>query len=130
MSEAALEQAFPSKGQAGADPASIPLDKIDVTDSELWVTDTHWGYFERLRNEAPVHYCAESILRPVLVGHEIRRHRRGREGPGDLFLGADDHGRGHSRGFGHAERWLHHDGRARVILRTARSPSRSRRLAT
>ena len=61
MSEATLlEQNFPSKGQAEADPNSIPLEKIDVTDSELWVTDTHWGYFERLRKEAPVHYCAES----------------------------------------------------------------------
>ena len=61
MSEAAdLETAFPSKGQAGADPYSIPLEKIDVTDSELWSTDTHWGYFERLRSEAPVHYCADS----------------------------------------------------------------------
>ncbi len=62
MSQAALEEAFPSKGQAGADPKSIPLEKIDVTDSELWVTDTHWGYFERLRNEAPVHYCADSAF--------------------------------------------------------------------
>jgi len=61
MSEATLlEQNFPSKGQADADPNSIPLEKIDVTDSELWVTDKHWGYFERLRNEAPVHYCADS----------------------------------------------------------------------
>ena len=65
MSEATiLDPTFPSKGQATADPASIPLEKIDVTDSELWVTDTHWGYFERLRNEAPVHYCAESEFGP------------------------------------------------------------------
>ena len=64
MSQAAFGEAFPSKGQAGADPASIPLEKIDVTDSELWVTDSHWGYFERLRNEAPVHYCADSVFGP------------------------------------------------------------------
>ena len=65
MSEAThLETMFPSKGQAGADPNSIPLEKIDVTDSELWATDTHWGYFERLRNEAPVHFCAESEFGP------------------------------------------------------------------
>ena len=50
--------------QAGADPDSIPLDKIDVSDSELFETDTHWGYFERLRNEEPVHYCAESEFGP------------------------------------------------------------------
>ena len=60
----AIDQTPPSKGQAGADPHSIPLEKIDVSDSELWVTDTHWGYFERLRNEAPVHYCAESADGP------------------------------------------------------------------
>jgi cytochrome P450 len=55
---------LPSKGQAGADPSSIPLDQIDVSDSELFETDTHWGYFERLRREAPVHYCAASDFGP------------------------------------------------------------------
>ena len=50
----------PSKGQAGADPYSIPLDRIDPSDPELFETDTLWGYFERLRAEAPVHYCADS----------------------------------------------------------------------
>ena len=54
----------PSKGQAGADPYSIPLDSIDVSDSELFETDTHWGYFERLRKEDPVHYCAQSDFGP------------------------------------------------------------------
>jgi cytochrome P450 len=55
---------FPSKGQAGADPKSIPLDKIDVSDAELFETDTLWGYFARLREEDPVHYCAESEFGP------------------------------------------------------------------
>ena len=50
----------PSKGQAGADPYSIPLDRIDVSDPELFETDTLWGYLERLRKEDPVHYCADS----------------------------------------------------------------------
>jgi cytochrome P450 len=54
----------PSKGQAGADPYSIPLERIDVSDSELFETDTHWGYFERLRKEAPIHYCAQSDFGP------------------------------------------------------------------
>ncbi len=53
-----------SKGQAGVDPWSIPLHEIDVSDSELFETDTHWGYFERLRKEDPVHYCAESDFGP------------------------------------------------------------------
>ncbi len=60
MSQASEGNPLPSKGQAGVDPSSIPIDKIDVSDSELFETDTHWGYFERLRKEDPVHYCAES----------------------------------------------------------------------
>jgi cytochrome P450 len=49
-----------SKGQAGVDPYSIPLDRIDVADNELFATNTEGPYFERLRKEAPIHYCAES----------------------------------------------------------------------
>ena len=64
MSEAVESNPLPSKGQAGADPYSIPLDKIDVSDSELFETDTHWGFFDRLRKEAPVHYCADSDFGP------------------------------------------------------------------
>jgi cytochrome P450 len=56
--------AVPSKGQAGADPYAIPLERIDVSDSELFETDTQWGYFERLRKEDPVHYCAASDFGP------------------------------------------------------------------
>ena len=50
--------------QAGADPSEIPLDKIDVSDPALFETDTLWGYFERLRAEDPVHYCAQSAFGP------------------------------------------------------------------
>ena len=55
---------LPSLGQAGADPHARPLDKIDVSDPELFETDTHWGYFERLRAEDPVHLCRESEFGP------------------------------------------------------------------
>lgn len=64
MSQTHATPVLPSKGQAGADPRSIPLDRIDVSDSELFETDTHWGYFERLRREDPVHYCAASDFGP------------------------------------------------------------------
>jgi len=64
MSQATDPTSLPSKGQAGADPYAIALDKIDVSDSELFETDTHWGYFERLRREDPVHYCAASDFGP------------------------------------------------------------------
>jgi cytochrome P450 len=64
MSEISDSNPVPSKGQAGVDPSSIPLAKIDMSDSELFETDTHWRYFERLRKEDPVHYCAESDFGP------------------------------------------------------------------
>ena len=50
--------------QSTSDPYSIPLDEINVSDSNLFMTDTHWGYFERLRKEAPVHYCKDSHFGP------------------------------------------------------------------
>ena len=62
MSQAVETPRPESKGQAGVDPYSIALDKIDVSDSELFSTDTLWGFFERLRKEDPVHYCAERDL--------------------------------------------------------------------
>jgi cytochrome P450 len=43
---------------------SMPLEKIDVADPELFRTDTMWPYFERLRKEDPVHYCAEHEFGP------------------------------------------------------------------
>jgi cytochrome P450 len=59
-----VSNALSSKGQAGRDPYSLPLEQIDVSDSELFETDTHWGYFARLRKEDPVHYCARSDFGP------------------------------------------------------------------
>ena len=44
------------------DPYSIPLDQIDVSRAELMQSDTHWEYFKRLREEDPVHYCANSMF--------------------------------------------------------------------
>jgi cytochrome P450 len=44
--------------------ADLPLEQFDVSDAELYQTDSHWPYFERLRNEAPVHFCAESRYGP------------------------------------------------------------------
>ena len=40
------------------DPYSVALADIDVSRPELMQNDVHWGFFERLRKEAPVHYCA------------------------------------------------------------------------
>ncbi len=43
---------------------SMPLSEINVADPELFRTDTMWPYFERLRKEDPVHYCAEHEFGP------------------------------------------------------------------
>src|SRR6185312_1038607 len=47
------------------DPASeawsLPLDKIDVSDPQLYQDDTWYPYFERLRREDPVHWTEQGI---------------------------------------------------------------------
>ncbi len=46
------------------DPYSIALEDINVADPGLFMADNHWGYFDRLRKEAPVHYCRDSVVGP------------------------------------------------------------------
>jgi cytochrome P450 len=41
-----------------------PLDEIDVSDPSLYQQDIWYRTFERLRREAPVHYCADSPYGP------------------------------------------------------------------
>ena len=43
---------------------TIPLDQINVSHDELFVRDALHPYFERLRADAPVHYCKESAYGP------------------------------------------------------------------
>ena len=43
---------------------SMPLADIDVSNPELFRTDTMWPYFERLRKEEPIHFCAQSRVGP------------------------------------------------------------------
>ena len=43
---------------------ATPLEDFDVSDVELFTSDTHWPWFERLRAEDPVHYCANSRYGP------------------------------------------------------------------
>lgn len=49
---------------SSADPYSVPLSQIDVSQSELYEKNLFWPYFERLRKEDPVHYCANSDFGP------------------------------------------------------------------
>ncbi len=43
---------------------SMPLSEIDVSNPELFRSNTMWPYFERLRKEEPVHYCTDSRYGP------------------------------------------------------------------
>src|SRR3546814_12645101 len=60
MSEAAIR--YDKAPEVDVD--SIPLDKLNVAQPELFRTNSFWPYFARLRREAPVHYCAESEYGP------------------------------------------------------------------
>ncbi len=50
--------------QVDVDPYSLPLEAIDVANPHLFAADRHWAWFQRLRDEAPVHYCADSAFGP------------------------------------------------------------------
>ena len=54
----------PHLAAARAATYAMPLDAIDMTDPELFRADTHWTYFERLRDESPVHYHANGRFGP------------------------------------------------------------------
>ncbi len=43
---------------------SAPLETLDMSDPRRFVSGTMHAYFERLRNEAPVHYCPNSQFGP------------------------------------------------------------------
>ncbi|MBV1882062.1 MAG: cytochrome P450 [Pseudomonadales bacterium] len=48
----------------GKDPLKVPLEDFDVSQRELFRTDTAWGFFDRLRKEDPIHYCKDSEFGP------------------------------------------------------------------
>lgn len=49
---------------ARAEAYALPLDKINVAQPALFEANAMWPYFERLRAEDPVHYCADSQFGP------------------------------------------------------------------
>lgn len=65
------------------DVNSIPLDQIDVSDPTIFETDTWHPWFARLREEAPIHYAADTprgsywsvtshdLIKQVDTNHEI-----------------------------------------------------------
>lgn len=50
--------------QALLDPYDLALEDIDVANPFLFGRDVHGKWFKRLRDEAPVHYCADSFFGP------------------------------------------------------------------
>lgn len=53
-----------SNHMVGKDPYDIPLENFDVSQRELFRSNTMWGFFDRLRKEDPVHYCKDSRFGP------------------------------------------------------------------
>jgi len=51
---------------------NLPLDRIDVSDPELYQKDVWRPYFRRLRRDAPVHYCRETPFGPFW---SVTRHK-------------------------------------------------------
>ena len=49
-----------SRNAARERALSLPFSEFDPGDPELFGSDTHWPYFDRLRKEDPVHYCKET----------------------------------------------------------------------
>jgi cytochrome P450 len=60
-----IEQTDDAELRAAREKAySMPLADFDPGHPELFRTDTHWPYFDRLRKEDPVHYCKDSMFGP------------------------------------------------------------------
>jgi cytochrome P450 len=55
---------FDALNAAREEAYATPLDQIDVSIGERFQDNTVWPFFERLRREAPVHYCADSLFGP------------------------------------------------------------------
>ena len=83
MSEA-IDLSAPADALEAAhqDAYSTPLDKLDVARGELFENDLIWPYFERLRAEAPVHYCAEPEIATAPRGLDLYLIKLGRVCPG------------------------------------------------
>ena len=50
-------------GEKAPPASSLPLAELHPEDPELWRQQAMWDRFERLRNEAPVHYTADSFVK-------------------------------------------------------------------
>jgi cytochrome P450 len=46
------------------DPYAIPLEQFDLSNGHIFQQNRHWGFFERLRREDPVHLTQDSPFGP------------------------------------------------------------------
>lgn len=68
------KQVDPARAREYAETAS--LDALDVSNFHLFQSDAHWPFFERLRQDDPIHYHADSRYGPYW---SITRHRHLKE---------------------------------------------------
>ncbi len=52
------------RDQARANAYAVPLEDMHPGDPDLFLNDSFWPYFERLRREAPVHWCHHGEFGP------------------------------------------------------------------
>ncbi len=52
------------KSAIDIDPWSVSLEDINVANPYLFEADAQWAWIKRLRDEAPVHYCADDEFGP------------------------------------------------------------------
>src|SRR5215813_12722680 len=62
MSNGEFSQPIPAA--ACEEAYAVPLETLDMSDPNRFQEGTIWPYFERLRREAPVHYCPDSPFGP------------------------------------------------------------------
>ena len=54
----------PTLNMADFDPQELAIEDIDVSQRSIWIEDKKMAFFDRLRDEAPVHYCKDSEFGP------------------------------------------------------------------
>ena len=63
----------PTLNMMDFDPHDLAIEDIDVSQRSLWIEDKKMAFFDRLRDEAPVHYCKD-LNSTLLVRNAIQRH--------------------------------------------------------
>lgn len=64
MSDLSTQKPVSSWSMVGKDPYSMPIEEIDLAHPGIWQKNQYLPFLKRLREEAPVHYCAKSATGP------------------------------------------------------------------